>query len=216
VAREQESINLVTVYEPSGEQEYLTAISLLEGAGIMFYAQNAMTQNLFGAGQLGTGFNVLTGAIKIQVAQRDFDEAQKVLFEESLGVDFLDYELPAECPACSTKIVETATCPNCGLSLIPRNEENGEVAPVIETPEERLKTMAMRSFYWSWLWIFGIGSVIGLYYGIRVMLSKNRGAVRLGITLPAFVGILVGLFGLMLAYIFIFAQPISSILDSNF
>lgn len=49
---------LFTVYIPRDEADYLAIGSLLQSAGIEYYSKNAGVQNLFGAGQIGGGFNL--------------------------------------------------------------------------------------------------------------------------------------------------------------
>ena len=53
--------------------------SLLEEAGIRYYAKDEGIQHLFGGGTFGTGFNPLTGPIQIQVSKDDLAEALELL-----------------------------------------------------------------------------------------------------------------------------------------
>jgi hypothetical protein len=55
------------------------ARSLLEEAGIRFFIKNEGTQNLFGGGQLGTGYNVFTGPPSLMVEPSRVDEARELL-----------------------------------------------------------------------------------------------------------------------------------------
>ncbi|MCK4258008.1 MAG: DUF2007 domain-containing protein [Halanaerobiales bacterium] len=73
--------DLVTVLVPSSQSITLIAKSLLEDAGIPYFAKNEDVQNLFALGQLGTGFNPLTGPVEIQVAQK-YEEAARELLNE--------------------------------------------------------------------------------------------------------------------------------------
>ncbi len=59
------------------------AKSILDSAGIPFTVRNELVQGLIGWGQLGTGFNLLTGPPVILVEERKLDEARTLL--EQLG-----------------------------------------------------------------------------------------------------------------------------------
>jgi hypothetical protein len=71
--------DLVLLRKPGSEAEYLAVVSALEAADIPSLAKNAGVQSLFGAGAIGTGFNLLTGPIQIWVHREDLDEARQVL-----------------------------------------------------------------------------------------------------------------------------------------
>jgi hypothetical protein len=53
--------------------------SILDEAGIRFFAKGENIQNLFGFGVLGTGFNIVTGPIEIQVLEENADYARELL-----------------------------------------------------------------------------------------------------------------------------------------
>ena len=55
------------------------AASLLEDAGIPFYVRNELTQDLFGVGQIGTGYNPVLGPVEFWVQQSSLGEAQTLL-----------------------------------------------------------------------------------------------------------------------------------------
>jgi putative signal transducing protein len=55
------------------------ARSLLEEAGVPFFIRNEGTQNLFGGGQLGTGYNVFTGPPVLMVEPSRLDEVRELL-----------------------------------------------------------------------------------------------------------------------------------------
>lgn len=55
------------------------AKSLLEDAGIPFFIKNEDTQSLFGGGQLGTGYNVITGPPVLMVEPSRMDEVRELL-----------------------------------------------------------------------------------------------------------------------------------------
>jgi len=72
---------LVTVFTPANEADRLLAMSALEGAGISAHSAAAVVQDLVGFGRLGTGFNPVTGPVKIQVLESDAERAREVLAE---------------------------------------------------------------------------------------------------------------------------------------
>ena len=55
------------------------ARSLLEEAGVDFFIKNEETQGLFGSGQLGTGYNVITGPPALMVDSSRVDEVRELL-----------------------------------------------------------------------------------------------------------------------------------------
>jgi len=70
---------LITVFT-TGDAALLPVIeSVLSGAGIQFFAKNEALQSLFGWGRIGTGYNVVTGPVVIQVASEDAEAARKLL-----------------------------------------------------------------------------------------------------------------------------------------
>ncbi len=69
----------VTVLETADPAVLLIAKSLLEQADMLYFAKGEGAQDLFGAGRLGTGFNPGVGAIQLQVAADDADEARELL-----------------------------------------------------------------------------------------------------------------------------------------
>lgn len=76
--KEYEYVELVTVF--AGDMSTtLVAKSILDDAGIKYFAKGESLQHLFGIGQLCTGYNMLMGAIQIQVAKADVDVAQALL-----------------------------------------------------------------------------------------------------------------------------------------
>lgn len=72
-------IDLITVFETGDPGVIMVIKSLLEEAGIRYYAKGENLQDLFGAGTLGPGFNPLTGPVQIQVSRDDSEEALKLL-----------------------------------------------------------------------------------------------------------------------------------------
>lgn len=76
---DENSEKLVTVYK-TGHQAVIAVIkSLLDEAGIKFFAKGESVQNLFGVGVLGTGFNPLTGPVEIQVLEENEEYARELL-----------------------------------------------------------------------------------------------------------------------------------------
>lgn len=72
-------VELVTVLESGDSGVIMIAKSLLEEAGIKYYAKGETSQHLFGLGTLGTGFNTLVGPIRLQVSRDHADEAAMLL-----------------------------------------------------------------------------------------------------------------------------------------
>ena len=66
----------VTVLESSDPGLLAVAKSLLEDANIEYFAKGEGVQDLFAVGRFGTGFNPFVGAIQLQVAAEDAEEAK--------------------------------------------------------------------------------------------------------------------------------------------
>ncbi len=73
--------DLVTVLETGSQSLVAVVGSILDGAGIPHIARNDRLQNLFGWGSIGTGFNLVTGVIRIQVPPDREQEARALLTE---------------------------------------------------------------------------------------------------------------------------------------
>ena len=69
----------VTVLESSDPGLLAVAKSLLEDANIEYFAKGEGVQDLFAVGRFGTGFNPFVGAIQLQVAAEDAEEAKTLL-----------------------------------------------------------------------------------------------------------------------------------------
>jgi hypothetical protein len=69
----------VTVLESSDPVLLAVAKSVLEGAKIEYFAKGEAVQNLLGGGIMGTGFNLVTGAIQLQVPAEDANEATELV-----------------------------------------------------------------------------------------------------------------------------------------
>jgi len=81
MTRGRESGEPVTVLETGDPGLLAVAKSLLEDAGIPYFAKGEAIQNLFGAGTFGTGFNVVTGPVELQVAECDAAQAHALLID---------------------------------------------------------------------------------------------------------------------------------------
>ena len=75
------SDSLVTILKTGDPAILAYAESLLKEAGIQFLAKGEGLQDLFGFGRIGTGYNLVSGPIEIQIAPQDEDKAKKLLAE---------------------------------------------------------------------------------------------------------------------------------------
>lgn len=73
-------VELVTVKVCRDLAELLVAKSVLDGAGIRYFARGEHLQNILGVGSFG-GFNMLTGPVELQVP-KDMAGDAKALLEE--------------------------------------------------------------------------------------------------------------------------------------
>jgi hypothetical protein len=74
-----ESGGPVTVLETGDPGVIAVAKSLLESAGIDYFAKGEPLQNLFGWGQIG--FNPIVGVVQLQVAAADAEDARELLHD---------------------------------------------------------------------------------------------------------------------------------------
>ena len=116
---------LVTVYTPADEAEHLLVQSVLEEAGIRYYSKNALVQNLFGLGTIGTGYNVAAGLIAVQVHEQDAERATMILesYFAAIGENPTEVQVPAQCPACGATTDNQTECPGCGLVFVAPKEQ---------------------------------------------------------------------------------------------
>jgi len=70
---------LVTVLKTNDVSQLMLAKALLLGAHIPFFAKDEIVQDIFGVGRIGSGFNVITGPIQIQVTRDRAEEARSLL-----------------------------------------------------------------------------------------------------------------------------------------
>jgi hypothetical protein len=83
VTQAHPDLELVTVFTAADPAAVLTAESLLAEAGVPFEKTGDGLQDLFGAGRLGTGFNILVGPVRFRVPEERAAEARELL--EELG-----------------------------------------------------------------------------------------------------------------------------------
>ena len=106
----------VTLCSPRDEQERLYITATLNKYGIPYYSKGEHLQNLFGLGSFGTGYNLLTGPIEIQVPEEFVENAKNVIEETFLNESSRDENpIPTICPACSSTTNNQPECPDCGL-----------------------------------------------------------------------------------------------------
>ncbi|MFI5176500.1 MAG: DUF2007 domain-containing protein [Terriglobia bacterium] len=75
------SDSLVTILTIEDPAILAYAKSLLKEAGIQSLAKGEGLQDLFGAGRIGTGFNLVSGPIELQVEPQDEKKARRLLSE---------------------------------------------------------------------------------------------------------------------------------------
>jgi hypothetical protein len=76
---------LVTVFATGNHGIIALAKSILDDAGIQFYAKNERTEDLIGLGVIGTGYNPVIGPIELQVLEENAAEAKDLLKDLSEG-----------------------------------------------------------------------------------------------------------------------------------
>jgi Putative prokaryotic signal transducing protein len=77
VKRKEEK--LITVLTTGNHGLIALAKSMLDDAGIGYYAKNEQTEDLIGLGVFGTGYNIAIGPVELQVLEEDSEEAKKLL-----------------------------------------------------------------------------------------------------------------------------------------
>ena len=75
----------VTVYETGNPAVLAVVKSLLEEAGITFFASGEGVQDLFAGGSIG-GFNPLVGPVHVQVPAAEAERAREMLADLENGV----------------------------------------------------------------------------------------------------------------------------------
>lgn len=191
----------VVISTPASEVERMLVESLLSDAGISYSLRNVDVQNLFGAGQIG-GSNIITGPVQVIVAESDAELALDIMENRSEMERDAGSELSA-CPACNAEIKGEHECPECGLVLVPAGRSSSGISGCSSgeeiLPGKLYQTYSKYSLVWGILWIWGIGSLISIYYGIKAL--KIRSIIpegeRPGILRPV-LGLSLGIFGLLL------------------
>lgn len=78
-------LELVTVFTTGDPADVMVAKSLLDGAGIEYFAKDEGVQDVFGAGRIGSGFNVMAGQVEILVRPADEEPARQLLLDLDEG-----------------------------------------------------------------------------------------------------------------------------------
>ena len=144
------SSDLVTVFVPADAWQRSLAESALDEAEIVYSSQNAQTQDLLGAGQIGgidaadlrgVENNVVVGPVQIRVGAEDAERARRLIAEviSDAGREDLPADLEDDAPE------DKAAASRSALAY----------------------RYANVSIVWSILWIAGLGSLLAVYYGIR-------------------------------------------------
>lgn len=76
---------VVTVFATGNHGLIALAKSILDDAGIKYYAKNERSEDLIGIGVVGTGYNPLIGPIELQVLEQNAEEAKALLKDLSEG-----------------------------------------------------------------------------------------------------------------------------------
>ena len=147
---DRSQLRLVTVYVPKNESEHLAAQALLKSASIDFFSKNFTVQNLFGMGQIGTGYNIVTGPIQIQVPEEVAEEAREML-EDYFSVH----------PA-----VEDITDSNLSENRYLRAQQT-------------VDRMTTRAMLFCIFWFGGLGASIAIYYALKSLRLINESDERL-------------------------------------
>ncbi len=79
------NLELVTVFTTGDPADVVVAKSLLDDAGIEYFAKDEGVQDVFGAGRIGSGFNVMAGQVEIQVRPEDEESARQLLLDLDEG-----------------------------------------------------------------------------------------------------------------------------------
>ena len=110
---------LITLHKPKDNFELQAIMSIMKENNIPCYSKGEDVQNLFGLGTTGTGFNVITGPIEIQIPEDCLEKASKLLKETVFANDTEDStDIPEICPACSSPTENKPICPDCGLAFV--------------------------------------------------------------------------------------------------
>lgn len=164
---------IVNVYSSGDKLETDRLVAALKENGIDSFIQNAATQDLFGLGRLGTGYNLAIGIYNIQIRESDYEQSIKII-KEQLGLN--DEEIQEE---------------DAGESEMEQTESSDEeTAP---TSQQVKNYDWARSVLLSIFWLFGIGSAAGIFFGIKGYKSKP---------VFSLIGIVTGILGLIFTIIY--------------
>ncbi len=130
----------VTVFVPRNESEHLVAQSILKSENIDFFSKNFTVQNLFGAGQIGVGFNIVTGPVQIQVPEENAREARALLKNYFSGRPLADKDF--------------------GF---------GEPDEDAFSFQKQVDKMVNRAMIFCVFWFGGIGASIAIYYALKAL-----------------------------------------------
>lgn len=140
VAVKTSPAKFITVYVPRNESEHLVAQSILKSENIDFFSKNFTVQNLFGAGQIGTGFNIVTGPVQIQVPEENAREARALL------KDYFSAH-----------------------PLVDQNVDFGEPDEDAFSFQKQVDKMVNRAMIFCVFWFGGIGASIAIYYALKAL-----------------------------------------------
>ncbi|MBI2840841.1 MAG: DUF2007 domain-containing protein [Acidobacteria bacterium] len=193
---------VVTLCVPRDTAEFAVVQGLLAEAGIEFVSKNVQLQNLVGYGQIG-GLNPVVGPIEIFVAAEDAERAREVL-AVPVGSEATDVGPADSCPSCGMPTAGDGNCEQCGSSVQPTQFMQTEAGRVSDLDEaavselgRKIRHLSFASFLLSFLWAGGIGSALGVFFGVRaVMLSRAHSTAHapVGLAVP---GIALGVLGLL-------------------
>jgi hypothetical protein len=141
---------IVTIYTTSDEIEANRVSQLLAQHGIDSHIHNARPQDLFGMGRLGSGYNLAVGLLEVQIHEKQQEKALTILKDEMELDEAMDSV--SEHPETGAKQQDT--------------EESKTITHKDET-KKRQSGYAIRSVILSLMWLFGVGSLFGIYFGIR-------------------------------------------------
>jgi hypothetical protein len=170
---------LETILVPADANERVVAESLLQEAGIPFYAKNEDLQDLFGWGQIG-GANLLVGPVTLQVSAEYAEEARGLLAARLTFGENGDLG----------EALDSANSPELPSELAPPEPTDPRVAGVRRLALGSVLTAVF--FFGSW------GSALPIALGLWA-LGKNREGIPAAWRVFALCGVFGGLLGLFTA-----------------
>ncbi len=165
---------IISIYKAKDPIDAEIIVSLLDSAGITCQIKNKAAQTLFGAGGLGTGINMAAGAIEIAVLESDRDKATSIINEERQQ---------------ETDLPETET------RSMPDTPPESQSEPAHEQKPKSRYNSGVKSIIWSLIWLFGLGSVFAIKFGIKgLRKEKNK--------ITAMIGLIMGILGIFWTFWF--------------